>query len=1292
MKLLLTGKPATRIISFFAFIIVLSFPFLGWGQFTMNGATLNSGSYTCGTSTFSEPGSMSDETNYSITICPAANEVVVISLGNIVLNNAGGTGSDDVLTITQGAATLYTDGTNSLGVDNVVITGTTAGACVTVTLQVHGSPGTADINATIGCLTAANAGVDQSLGACATSTTLNGNDVSPATGTWTASPSSGITFSPNANTPGATVSGMTPGTNYTFTWTSSSGGASDLDQMTVTTTAGPGCWDYCDVTWSDNPADDWISNVTFNTIANTSGANANGYGNYTGACTPVILSSTYQLCVTVSVVAAFTQHVFAYFDWNNDGDFSDAGESVDLGQVTGTGTLCSNITIPAGATLGNTVMRIVEKYNTNPVSACESGTYGETEDYCVTIVNCTMNTPVAGGNQTLASCDTDAVVTGNVITDGTGMWSLVSGSGNIVSPNSTSTTITDLGPGANVFSWTATPTVVGCPILTSSLTITTTNLPSVAYAGADLGGCAASQTMAATAPTSGTGTWTLISGCGVAASPNSATSVINGLCIGENVWEWTVVNAACPSLSTSDQVTITVAAAVTTADAGDDQTGICYAASSPGIATLNGNTPIVGTGTWSVVSNTTGGSVASVNDPTSNITGINAAGSITLTWTISSPGCPSTSDNVTISSVLCNGDEPCQALGLAVSSGTCSYSTYSNVGMTMSTGMPEPGCAAANGPDIWFTATIPPSGQVQISGQVQGTFDPLISVYDGSCGSLEFNGCVSGTGSNVYPLTYAGAPGSVIYIRVNEGTTGDATTGSFGVCVYEATTPTISEVLPGVTTTVTCGDQLNFYDPGGQGGTSTTSTSQPPPAGNYSNNTGSQWVICPSDPSQIVSISFSQFYVENGFDKVIVLSGDIVIAQWTYNQGAGDVVTAQAPGECLTVVLQSDYIYTGMGWEAIVSCTTAIVPPQISNACQVNNCNGECGVWVCADGIYDTQAGAGAGIDEINEVTGGCWGAAGEVATSWFYFTIAADGELAFEFVPSNNGHNINFALYGPSTDGTPPCPLSTGDAPIRCSFATDGGINTGLQTGQTDLYDIATGDGMSAPLAVSAGQTYALVVDVYQNGQPPTETEIDFTGAAALDCSPVVLPITLGDFSGINQDRNNLLNWTVYSQMGNDYFTVERSMDGKNWEKVGDVDGAGTTQSTMYYSLLDENPYFPVSYYRLSQTDLDGGKTYSNIISITNNKGDENTFVGNIFPNPTGDFTTFTFEGNDTETPLNITILNQLGEVVQSFNHINLHKGSGAIINTSQMTSGLYHVIFTQGNKRQSQKLAIIR
>jgi hypothetical protein len=77
-------------------------------------------------------------------------------------------------------------------------------------------------------------------------------------------------------------------------------------------------------------------------------------------------------------------------------------------------------------------------------------------------------------------------------------------------------------------------------------------------------------------------------------------------------------------------------------------------------------------------------------------------------------------------------------------------------------------------------------------------------------------------------------------------------------------------------------------------------------------------------------------------------------------------------------------------------------------------------------------------------------------------------------------------------------------------------------------------------------------------------------------------------------EDRIVELSWETLSEEDNDYFTVERSLDGRDWEYVGKVSGAGTSAEPLRYELRDMSPYKGSSYYRLQQTDYDGSFSYS--------------------------------------------------------------------------------------------------
>ena len=95
-------------------------------------------------------------------------------------------------------------------------------------------------------------------------------------------------------------------------------------------------------------------------------------------------------------------------------------------------------------------------------------------------------------------------------------------------------------------------------------------------------------------------------------------------------------------------------------------------------------------------------------------------------------------------------------------------------------------------------------------------------------------------------------------------------------------------------------------------------------------------------------------------------------------------------------------------------------------------------------------------------------------------------------------------------------------------------------------------------------------------------------------------LPIELLYFKG-NVAKNYVeLNWSTASEVNNDYFTVERSIDGEVFSSVGQIDGAGNSSMIIDYSGRDDKPVNGLAYYRLKQTDYDGMYSYSSPIAIS--------------------------------------------------------------------------------------------
>ena len=110
-------------------------------------------------------------------------------------------------------------------------------------------------------------------------------------------------------------------------------------------------------------------------------------------------------------------------------------------------------------------------------------------------------------------------------------------------------------------------------------------------------------------------------------------------------------------------------------------------------------------------------------------------------------------------------------------------------------------------------------------------------------------------------------------------------------------------------------------------------------------------------------------------------------------------------------------------------------------------------------------------------------------------------------------------------------------------------------------------------------------------------------------------LPIELLYFNGVVFETGNKLYWSTASEDNNDYFNIEKTRDGKIWNSISNMKGAGNSSTQLYYSFVDEDVENIINYYRLKQTDYDGKFKYSEIISIDNraNKVKEIDKVTNI-------------------------------------------------------------------------------
>ncbi len=138
--------------------------------------------------------------------------------------------------------------------------------------------------------------------------------------------------------------------------------------------------EYCLCRHSQWQVYEYIQNVSFGDIDNTSDRSPGGYSDYTGLSAEIGLGESRDLTVTINGYEG--DNVRAWVDWNQDGDFTDDGEEFILG--SGAGPFTTSIEVPEDAAIGYTTLRVGLTYNTTP-GPCDYAGYGETEDYTINV-------------------------------------------------------------------------------------------------------------------------------------------------------------------------------------------------------------------------------------------------------------------------------------------------------------------------------------------------------------------------------------------------------------------------------------------------------------------------------------------------------------------------------------------------------------------------------------------------------------------------------------------------------------------------------------------------------------------------------------------------------------------------------------------------------------------------------------------------------------------------------------------------------------------------------------------
>jgi len=168
-----------------------------------------------------------------------------------------------------------------------------------------------------------------------------------------------------------------------------------------------------------------------------------------------------------------------------------------------------------------------------------------------------------------------------------------------------------------------------------------------------------------------------------------------------------------------------------------------------------------------------------------------------------------------------------------------------------------------------------------------------------------------------------------------------------------------------------------------------------------------------------------------------------------------------------------------------------------------------------------------------------------------------------------------------------------------------------------------------------------------------------------------ITLPVELLSFNA-SSIKNNIvkLDWQTASETNNDFFTIERSKNGKVWKNIHEIKGSGNSSHVLNYDTFDTAPYKGMSYYRLKQTDFNGETSVSEIKSVSFDELSDDLIT--IFPNPTKN--KITIKSNSLKIN-SIKIFNSLGQELTNNVIFEVKSEHKIVVDLSELNIGIYFI-----------------
>lgn len=304
-------------------------------------------------------------------------------------------------------------------------------------------------------------------------------------------------------------------------------------------------------------------------------------------------------------------------------------------------------------------------------------------------------------------------------------------------------------------------------------------------------------------------------------------------------------------------------------------------------------------------------------------------------------------------------------------------------------------------------------------------------------------------------------------------------------------------------------------------------------------------------------------------------------------------------------------------------------------------------------------------------------------AAPWSSFTIRMD--LSFVGGATDIGTlGASNITYGLATSGSLTSSPPGGTSPklgMTLTRGTGGELTTAPQRLATIVIPVTGGTGTI---------TSATVAQTRPSPAAPGVTETYWTSSVtpALRRSLVVpqdtpLPVTLSSFNVRAEGTSTVnINWSTSSESKAKHFDIERSIDAKRWETIGNKASSGNSSTLLSYSFTDNTPKQGLNYYRLKMVDQDGSFALSRMESVS--IGSHTAQVVSVYPNPTSDV--LHLNTADQTGLKQVAILSASGATAYQSN---TYPANG--INVKNLSGGLYVVKVTHSDGTRTQHRLVI-